>query len=190
MEAGAEHKLWPLHAVRVQIVRSLWYAADQVNAPCRRLEIVSDSTAALRKALGPHCAAVGLSTLGTAAVQPAWTDAEEALLEEGMRAWGRDFRQVHLVPPPGFCDGIDNRSAYWAHVHLEELSQRHVAHDEGPAVTFMCLGSRDTSTFLHRRSSPCSAVHTSPARAACCTAGLLLRRSRSSCCRRRVRRTS
>ena len=63
---------------------------------------MTQSTAALRKALGPHCAAIGLGTLGTAAVQPAWTDAEEALLEEGMRAWGRDFRQVQLELISGF----------------------------------------------------------------------------------------
>ena len=62
--------------------------------PLRRLEIVGQSTAALRKALGPHCPAVGLGMLGTAAVHRSWTDAEEALLEEGMRAWGRDFRQA------------------------------------------------------------------------------------------------
>ena len=58
------------------------------------------STAALCKALGPHCSPVGLGTLGTAAVHRSWTDAEEALLEEGMRAWGRDFRQACLPSAP------------------------------------------------------------------------------------------
>ena len=63
---------------------------------------MGQSTAALCKALGPHCSPIGLATLGTAAVQRAWSDAEEALLEEGMRAWGRDFRQARLPcrPPP------------------------------------------------------------------------------------------
>ena len=52
--------------------------------------------------MGPHCSPIGLGTLGTAAVHRSWSDAEEALLEEGMRAWGRDFRQVRLprAPPP------------------------------------------------------------------------------------------
>ena len=71
-----------------------------MSTPLPRLEVVTQSTAALRKALGPHCGAVGLGTLGTTAVQPTWTDAEEALLEEGMRAWGRDFRQVQHAPSP------------------------------------------------------------------------------------------
>ena len=68
---------------------------------CGRLDIVGHSTTALKKALGPHCPAVGLGTLGTAAVHRTWTDAEEALLEEGMRAWGRDFRQVYAAMLPG-----------------------------------------------------------------------------------------
>jgi len=74
-----------------------------------RLEVVGQSTAALRKALGPHCPAVGLGTLGTAALHASWTDAEEALLEEGMRAWGRDFRQAR---PPSF--GACRHLLFWA----------------------------------------------------------------------------
>lgn len=40
--------------------------------------------------------------------QPGWSDADEALLEEGMRACGRDFRQIqqHLLPAKAVADLI------------------------------------------------------------------------------------
>ena len=160
--------------------------------PCCRLEIVSDSAAALRKALGPHCGAVGLSTLGTAAVQTSWTDAEEALLEEGMRAWGRDFRQVDRAPPLDHevWDGRDIRIIDGAgDTPWRSCLSDMVADVEGLTVVAIYAESycnKFHQTQLARLCCP-SAV---PARAACCTVDVCLRRSRSSCCRRRVRRTS
>lgn len=39
--------------------------------------------------------------MGSSAVSPSWSDADEALLEEGMRALGRDFRQIQKQLLPG-----------------------------------------------------------------------------------------
>lgn len=62
---------------------------------------MEDSTSALCRALGPHVDPLGLRSMGSTAVHPGWSDAEEALLEEGMRAWGRDFRQIQKQLLPG-----------------------------------------------------------------------------------------
>ena len=47
--------------------------------------------AALRAAVGPAAEALGLELMGDV-VGADWSDAEAALLEEGMRLVGRDFR--------------------------------------------------------------------------------------------------
>jgi hypothetical protein len=52
--------------------------------------------AALRAAVGPHAQALGLELMG-GIVGRTWTDAEAALLEEGMRLVGRDFRWHQFV---------------------------------------------------------------------------------------------
>lgn len=52
--------------------------------------------AALRAAVGPAAEALGLELMGDC-VGAGWSDAEAALLEEGMRLVGRDFR-YELAP--------------------------------------------------------------------------------------------
>lgn len=61
----------------------------------RRLEVEGKAVAALRAAVGPHAAALGLELMG-AVVGRDWSDAEAALMEEGMRLVGRDFRSALL----------------------------------------------------------------------------------------------
>ena len=65
--------------------------------------------AALRAAVGPAAEALGLELMGDV-VGAGWSDAEAALLEEGMRLVGRDFRQDQLyccmsMPAPADISG-------------------------------------------------------------------------------------
>lgn len=57
----------------------------------RRLEIEDAAVAALRSELGPAAALLGLDLMGSC-YGAGWSDEEAALLEEGMRLVGRDFR--------------------------------------------------------------------------------------------------
>lgn len=49
--------------------------------------------AALRKAVGPHATDLGLDLMGSI-IGRDWNDRDAALLEEGMRLVGRDFRCI------------------------------------------------------------------------------------------------
>ena len=55
------------------------------------MELEDAAVAALRAAVGPHAGVLGLDLMGSVAGR-GWSDQEAALLEEGMRLVGRDFR--------------------------------------------------------------------------------------------------
>ncbi len=55
------------------------------------MELEAAAVAALRSAVGPHARVLGLDLMGAVAGKD-WSDQEAALLEEGMRLVGRDFR--------------------------------------------------------------------------------------------------
>lgn len=69
-------------------------AVDLASLPIEeRLEIEGEAVAALRKAVGPHAADLGLDLMGSV-IGRDWNDRDAALLEEGMRLVGRDFRRI------------------------------------------------------------------------------------------------
>lgn len=67
---------------------------------CCRAEVVDRAVSRLRKAVGEKKATIlGLDLIGAAVTTTRrWTDREAALLEEGMRLVGRDFRCPACLP--------------------------------------------------------------------------------------------